>query len=262
MSKANSSESPHVAPLTVFVVDDEAGPREALVADLKKRSCIAQVHAFSNYSEATLPLLEHQPDALFLDVEVPGRTGLEFLDSLNGNLSFAFRVVFYTGFSHYMLEAIRRSAFDYLLKPYKQRELDEVLDRLLSAKSAPGIGVNRMAARDSMPQKIAVQAISELLLLTVEEILYTEYYKSARTWRLYLTNGKEYQLRKGTSAEDILRLHPALVRVSSGCIVNLTYLAAVENSTQRCRFCAPFDNQEIYASRRYFSKLKEKFEML
>ena len=153
MSKANSSESPHVAPLTVFVVDDEAGPREALVADLKKRSCIAQVHAFSNYSEATLPLLEHQPDALFLDVEVPGRTGLEFLDSLNGNLSFAFRVVFYTGFSHYMLEAIRRSAFDYLLKPYKQRELDEVLDRLLSAKSAPGIGVNRMAARDRMPQK-------------------------------------------------------------------------------------------------------------
>lgn len=248
--------------LTVFVVDDEAGPREALVADLKKHPCIGEVFAFSNYSDATLPLLEQQPDVLFLDVEVPGRTGLEFIDSLQGNLSFSFRVVFYTGFSHYMLDAIRRSAFDYLLKPYKEKELEEIIERLVMAHAAPGIGTNSADHRHGAPRKIAVQAISELLLLTVDEILYTEYHKTARNWRLILTNGSEHQLRKGTSAEDILKLHPALVRVSSSCIVNLNYLSAVENSTQRCRLCAPFDNQEIYASRRYFSKLKEKFEML
>lgn len=248
--------------LTVFVVDDEAGPRESLVADLKKHPCIGEVFAFSNYSDATLPLLEQQPDVLFLDVEVPGRTGLEFIDSLQGNLSFSFRVVFYTGFSHYMLDAIRRSAFDYLLKPYKEKELEEIIERLVMAHAAPGIGTNSADHRHGAPRKIAVQAISELLLLTVDEILYTEYHKTARNWRLILTNGTEHQLRKGTSAEDILKLHPALVRVSSSCIVNLNYLSAVENSTQRCRLCAPFDNQEIYASRRYFSKLKEKFEML
>lgn len=248
--------------LTVFVVDDEAGPRESLVADLKKHPCIGEIFAFSNYSDATLPLLEQQPDVLFLDVEVPGRTGLEFIDSLQGNLSFSFRVVFYTGFSHYMLDAIRRSAFDYLLKPYKEKELEEIIERLVMAHAAPGIGTNSADHRHGAPRKIAVQAISELLLLTVDEILYTEYHKTARNWRLILTNGSEHQLRKGTSAEDILKLHPALVRVSSSCIVNLNYLSAVENSTQRCRLCAPFDNQEIYASRRYFSKLKEKFEML
>ena len=96
----------------------------------------------------------------------------------------------------------------------------------------------------------------------MDEILYAEYLKAARNWQLVLTDGSKHQLRKGTSAEDILKLHPALVRVSNSCIVNLNYLAAVENSTQRCRLCAPFDNQEIIASRRYFSKLKEKFEML
>lgn len=262
MRKENPSEHLPQTRLTAFVVDDEAGPRDALVADLKKHPCIGEVFAFSNYSDATLPLLERQPDVLFLDVEVPGRTGLEFIDSLQGNLSFSFRVVFYTGFSHYMLDAIRRSAFDYLLKPYKQKELDDIIDRLLAVKSAPGVGTNSNDRQCAAPRKIAVQAVSELLLLTVEEILYTEYHKTARTWRLCLTNGSEYQLRKGTSADDILRLHPALVRVSSSCIVNLNYLSAVENTTQRCRLCAPFNNQEIYASRRYFSKLKEKFEML
>ena len=262
MRKENLPANMPQTRLTVFVVDDEAGPREALVADLKKHPCIGEVFAFSNYSDATLPLLEQQPDVLFLDVEVPGRTGLEFIDSLQGNLSFSFRVVFYTGFSHYMLDAIRRSAFDYLLKPYKEKELEEIIERLVMAHAAPGIGTNSADHRHGAPRKIAVQAISELLLLTVNEILYTEYHKTARNWRLILTNGSEHQLRKGTSAEDILKLHPALVRVSSSCIVNLNYLSAVENSTQRCRLCAPFDNQEIYASRRYFSKLKEKFEML
>lgn len=262
MRKENLPANSPQTRLTVFVVDDEAGPREALVADLKKHPCIGEVFAFSNYSDATLPLLEQQPDVLFLDVEVPGRTGLEFIDSLQGNLSFSFRVVFYTGFSHYMLDAIRRSAFDYLLKPYKEKELEEIIERLVMAHAAPGIGTNSADHRHGAPRKIAVQAISELLLLTVDEILYTEYHKTARNWRLILTNGTEHQLRKGTSAEDILKLHPALVRVSSSCIVNLNYLSAVENSTQRCRLCAPFDNQEIYASRRYFSKLKEKFEML
>ena len=262
MRKENLPANMPQTRLTVFVVDDEAGPRETLVADLKKHPCIGEVFAFSNYSDATLPLLEQQPDVLFLDVEVPGRTGLEFIDSLQGNLSFSFRVVFYTGFSHYMLDAIRRSAFDYLLKPYKEKELEEIIERLVMAHAAPGIGTNSADHRHGAPRKIAVQAISELLLLTVDEILYTEYHKTARNWRLILTNGTEHQLRKGTSAEDILKLHPALVRVSSSCIVNLNYLSAVENSTQRCRLCAPFDNQEIYASRRYFSKLKEKFEML
>ena len=54
----------------------------------------------------------------------------------------------------------------------------------------------------------------------------------------------------------------AFVQTSSGCIVNLTYLAAIENTTQRCRFCQPFEGVELYASRRYFSKLKERFDMI
>ena len=68
MRKENPSEHLPQMRLTAFVVDDEAGPRDALVADLKKHPCIGEVFAFSNYSDATLPLLERQPDVLFLDV--------------------------------------------------------------------------------------------------------------------------------------------------------------------------------------------------
>lgn len=92
--------------LTAFVVDDEQGPLEVLAADLRQMPEIGEVYTFSSYSEATLPLIELQPNVVFLDVEVPGKSGLDFLESIRQRLSFSFHAVFYTGYSHYMLEAI------------------------------------------------------------------------------------------------------------------------------------------------------------
>lgn len=105
---------------TAFIVDDNPAALETLANDLRQQPEFAEVYTFASYAEATLPLLEKQPDVLFLDVEVPGKTGLEFLDSIRSKVTFTFKVVFYTGFSDYMIDAIRQSAFDYLLKPYKQ----------------------------------------------------------------------------------------------------------------------------------------------
>ena len=244
--------------LNCVIVDDEPLAVELLASYARKIPFLNLVGTFHSAAASIKTIREKTVDLLFLDIQMPELSGMEYAKIINEPT----KIVFTTAFSQYAVDGYRINAFDYLLKPYKQKELDDIIDRLLDAKSAPGVGTNSNDRQCAAPRKIAVQAVSELLLLTVEEILYTEYHKTARTWRLCLTNGSEYQLRKGTSADDILRLHPALVRVSSSCIVNLNYLSAVENTTQRCRLCAPFDNQEIYASRRYFSKLKEKFEML
>lgn len=64
------------------------------------------------------------------------------------------------------------------------------------------------------------------------------------------------------TADDLLALNPTYMRISNTCIINLTYLAAIENNSQRCRMCPPFDDIELTVSRRYYSKLKEKFELL
>ncbi len=251
----------HKSGLSVFIVDDEPNALKQLADDLRQQLEIAEVRTFSNYTEATLPMLEIQPDVLFLDVEVPGKTGLEFLESIRPKVNFTFRVVFYSAFSDYMLDAIRHSAFDFLLKPYKPEELRTVLNRLTDV---PETDVNLFAnpSPDAMPRKMAVQTVSELLLLTPEQLLMFNYNSSQRSWQLTLTDRTNHMLRKTTSAEDLLALHPSLVRVSNTSIINLNYLAAVENCTQKCRLCPPFSDIELMASRRYFSKLKEFFEML
>lgn len=248
--------------LTAFVVDDESESLAVLADDLRRSPEIAEVHTFSSYAEATLPLLELQPDVLFLDVEVPGKNGLDFLDSIRPRISFAFHVVFYTGYGHYMLDAIRHSAFDFLLKPYKESELQAVLARLSSLPAAVPVTGLPAGFPEALRRKVAVQTVSELLLLSVEQILMACYIRAQRTWLLTLTDGSSYRLRVGMSADELLGLHTSLVQINSGSIVNLVYLTAVENSTHRCRFCPPYDDIELYASRRYYSKLRERFDLL
>lgn len=246
--------------LTAFVVDDNATWLDALATDLRKMEEFSAVYTFNSYAEATLPLLEEQPDVLFLDVEMPGKSGIEFLDTIRPKINFPFKVVFFSAFSHYMLEAIHHSAFDYLLKPYKQAELQAVVARLMS--EWPGSSGMQQLVVQGMPRKMALQTISELLLVTTEQILLFCYAREQRSWVLTLTDHSTHMLKKGMTAESLLALAPTLARINSTCIINLTYLEAIENNTQRCRLCPPFDDSNIVASRRYFSKLKERFELI
>ena len=246
--------------LIVFIVDDNAVALESLAADLRQFEQVSDVYTYSSYAEATLPMLEIHPDVLFLDVEVPGKSGLEFLQSVRQHINFSFKVVFYSAFSDYMIDAIRQAAFDFLLKPYKQSELRTVVERLAEAQK--GSQRVQLAANQSGPRKLAIQTVSELLFIATQQILLFNYNSLQRTWQLMLTDCTTHTLRRGTSASDLLELSSSLVRISNTCIINLTYLSAVENNTQRCRLAPPFDHLDIIASRRYFSKLKEQFEML
>lgn len=246
--------------LTVFIVDDERIARETLADDLRRQPEVAKVLTFASYATAALPFIEEQPDAIFLDVEVPGKTGVEFLQSMRHRVTFSFRPVFYTAYSDYMIDAIRQSAYDFLLKPYKLSELRVIIDRLMLPPEQ-GVQLHTLPA-SGMHHKIALQTVSELLLLTVDQILMFRYSGTNRSWELMLTDCSTQALKKGITAQELLTLHPALRRVSNTHIINITYLVAVENSTQRCRLCPPYDKTEVIASRRYFSKLKESLELL
>lgn len=246
--------------LTAFIVDDEPLALKQLADDLRKLPDVAEVQTFNNYADATLPILEVQPDVLFLDVEMPGKTGLDFLESIRPHIKFSFKVVFYTGFSEYLIDAVRTSAFDVLLKPYKTSELHAVVSRL--SKEINAQAAAKQAFPDIPLQKLAVQTARELLLLSIDDILLFSHLNGQRTWQMTLTNRSNHILRKGLTAEDLLSLSPTLVRISQTHIINPTYLAAVENATQRCRLRPPFDDIDLSVSRRYFSKFKEKFGRL
>lgn len=246
--------------LSVFIVDDEAGPRQMLAGDLENCPEIGSVRSFSSYEEAVLPMLKLRPDLLFLDVELPGVGGLEFLDSIKERLAFPLHVVFYTAYSQYMIDAIRRRAFDFLLKPYKAEELKLILDRVMDNRGDMRHPFFPHAA--NLNPKIHVETAGKLLLLSDEDIVCADYDDASRTWQMLTADGETHRLRSSMKAAAILALSPNMLQVNKSCIVNATYAASLETSPMRLRLTPPFDDLCLPVSRRCAQVVRDKLAML
>ena len=249
--------------IKTIIVDDEINSIHNLEEDLKAYPEIEILDTITSSQKAKKSIIQYQPDLLFLDVEMPYINGIELLQEIRPYVRNNMRVIFYSAFDKYMLDALRASAFDYLLKPYQTNELKQIVERIKREKTNNPINFDQaMRQLLSNDCKFAVQTVSRLLLLRRSEILYFQYSEDARCWQMTLTNMEQYRLRLSTKAKDILNFCPSFIRVNTDCILNIDYLSSVENNTLRCILYAPFSHLEISASRRHYSKIKEALNFL
>lgn len=249
--------------ITTIVVDDEPNSIRNLVDDLATYPEITILDTQTSSQKAKKSIIQYQPDLLFLDIELSTTNGIELLQEIRPYVYHNMHVVFYTAFDKYMIDALRASAFDYLLKPYQTEELHQIIERVkLEKNNAPVNFEQAMHQFFSKDCKFAVQTINNLLLLRDSEILYFQYSNENRCWNMILTNMKQHRLRLSTKARDILNLHPSFIRINTDCILNIDYLSSIENSTLRCSLYAPFNDLELTASRRHYSKIKEALKLL
>lgn len=117
--------------LTVLAVDDEAPALDELVYLLGEHPCIGEVIAASDATSALRELNQRPIDAVFLDINMPGLSGLELAGVLT-NFSYRPAVVFVTAHDDKAVEAFDVGAVDYLLKPIRQSRLDESVRRALA----------------------------------------------------------------------------------------------------------------------------------
>lgn len=105
--------------IKVVIVDDEPQSIRRLQDDLATLEDFEVIATSSSAVSAKNLVMSIQPDVLFIDVEMPGQTGFEVLQSLRDEIPMELIVVFYSAFDKYMIDALRASAFDFLLKPYQ-----------------------------------------------------------------------------------------------------------------------------------------------
>lgn len=254
--------------LSSVIVDDEPMSVDVLRSDLESFGDIEILAAVNRASEAlaSVPLLK--PDVLFLDVELGTDSGIELLQSMRAKgLEPSTRVVFYTAFDKYVIDALRSSAFDFLLKPYMPDELDKVMERIRADFSAGRVAEQniseltmRMPASSS--GRFAIQTVNSLMFLRPSDVLYFEYSGIRRCWSVVLSDLKSHRLRMSIKARDILVLSKSFVKVNSDTILNIDYLSYVENGSLRCVLVPPYDSISIVASRRHFSDLRDALTML
>ena len=277
--------------IKVVIVDDEPQSILRLENDLAAQEDFEVIATSSSAMSAKTLVMSMQPDVLFIDVEMPGQTGFEVLQSLRDEMPMDLIVVFYSAFNKYMIDALRASAFDFLLKPYQQEELELVVGRirqkmeegdgLSSSSSSSSLGSSFSSSSSSSeshqnPQdliglngllgtsgkRLAIQTISGLLMVKPDEVFCCTFDEDTRLWHLKLANGQIHKLKKQTTAKSVLSLSPSLAQVRQDCIINLDYLISIENYTLRCIFSPPFDQENITVSRRCYKAVKEKLEIL
>lgn len=122
--------------MNAIIVDDTQAAIDNLVDKLQKYPDVSVVATAGTGEEGLDMIMRHKPDLLFLDVELPDMTGIEFLSQFNDLAEWPCHVVIYTAYTDYMLPAFRNKAFDFLLKPVDDKELDTVISRFYEERDS------------------------------------------------------------------------------------------------------------------------------
>lgn len=152
-------------PLRLAVAEDEPYNLKRLVRLLKEQGC--EVAAELEDGPAVLEWLERggEADALFLDIQMPGLSGLDVVEELPR----PYPVVFVTAYTEHAVKAFEQAAVDYLLKPVTEERLALCLERLRARLRAPG------AAKAGGPFRYAVKAGEGLVLMDLSKTTHFEY---------------------------------------------------------------------------------------
>jgi len=248
--------------IRVVIVDDEPLARLAVQVRLARRDAFALVGEFGDGDSAYDGILALKPDLVFVDVEMPGKTGLDMLASLPpAQRPMAILLTAYDGFA---LQAFNLAALDYLLKPVDDERFDEALDRAQQAFPYRGQGraaasASASAAAAPVLRSFSVRVGSRTVLVPAAEV---ERIEADGDYATLHANGKTWLVRE--RLHDLaMRLDPhQFQRVHRSSIVRLDMIAELRRLTNRDALLRLRDGSVLRASRSYMPALMEALQHL
>ena len=224
---------------TAIIADDERLMRDQLRMRLEQVWPELQIVGEAKNGEEAVELVgQHKPDLTFLDIRMPGKTGMEAAREI-GDRS---QIVFVTAYDQYAVEAFERGAVDYVLKPSEPERLKVMVERLKARLDKPGAAVNdsvtamlsQLAEKIAAPKPKHLQWIQasigqDLRMIPVEEILF---FRSDEKYTCVQTEKFEALIRKPVRdlAEE---LDPSLFwQIHRATLVNVN---AIEGVTRDIR---------------------------
>jgi two-component system LytT family response regulator len=206
-----------------IIIDDEEQCQETLAQVLTNFPEIEIVAQCSSADAGLLAIYKHRPDLVFLDVEMPGKTGLELLGEIE---EVFFDIIFTTGFDKYSLQAIRFSALDYLLKPVSVKDLSTALERFRKKKKlediASQVSILVQQRDNNRDHRIALATTSGLEFIALSKIIRLQ--SDINYTHFYLTDSKKITVAKTLKEYEELLAPYNMLRVYKSHIVNLDYV--------------------------------------
>lgn len=240
--------------LNAIIVDDEINARENLVYLLSK-FCpnVTVVSQAQNVDEAVVEIKKHQPQLVFLDIEMPQKNGFQLLNEFS---TIDFQIIFVTAYDKYAVKAFEVAALDYLLKPIAIEKLVKAVKKatVLIDKSERNLRLALLNENKNKIKKIAIPYKSDYVMLNLVDILYIE---ADRMYSIiHVKENKKYIASKKLSYyENLLSFEEEFIRVHRSWIVNTSTINLYSKKDKNIQLKNQF---KIPISKSY----KEEFETI
>src|SRR5215470_11743955 len=223
--------------LSAVIVDDEQLARDELAYLLKNAGDVDVVAQGKNGVEAVNLIREHNPDLVFLDVQMPGLDGFGVIKKLLDKKVPIPNIVFATAFDQYAVKAFEVNAVDYLLKPFDKKRVAQSVQRarrnLEGATEATGAEKDRLdslmkmlEAQQAPRHKIVLRSAGRMLLVDQRDICFASIDEGVIT--VVVSSGAEGQSNCRTLEELMENLDPRLFwRAHRSYLVNINRIKEV-----------------------------------
>lgn len=216
--------------MKVLVVDDEQLSQKNLQVLLEGYSEVTDIAFASNGNQAIEVFQSFQPEMVFLDIEMPGKSGLEVAKALGEQAA----VVFVTAYDQYAISAFELNAIDYLLKPFDDARFERAFSRAKeqSQKREQRINFNELgelfdAMQDEREQRyksrIVIKDLKRIRLVNVCEVNYI--LGAGNYVEIHLDNGQHFLHREAMNGIEN-QLNPRdFIRIHRSSIVRISYIS-------------------------------------
>ena len=237
--------------MRALIVDDERLARKELLSLLAEYKEIEIVGEAVNVDDAIEKINQLQPDLLFLDIQMPGKTGFDLLEELEK----APNVIFTTAYDEYALKAFQVNALDYLLKPIQPERLKEAVTKMtkLQQKEDAQEG-SEEKKKLGINDQVFVKDGERCWFVRLKDIRLFE--SDGNYIKIYFENFKP-MIHKSLNALDERLDDRAFFRASRKHIINLNWVESIESWFNGGLMVMLKGGEKIEVSRRQAAKFKE-----
>lgn len=212
---------------TVLIVDDEPLASRELESIVKSRGDIGQILLATDGIKALEIVEEQRVDVVFLDMQMPEMTGLEFLEACQAKGISIPAVIFATAYEHYALRAFEHHAADYVLKPFSADRVNDALNVAIRRSQAERVSQLVDVFSDfqriskERPKRIAIKVQGRILFINPAEVMFVQ---AEGNYVLLQTLHGTHLLRESMSqVEQKLERH-GFIRIHRSVIVNSAFV--------------------------------------
>lgn len=216
--------------MNILIIDDEASSIE-LISNLLKLATkdIGALTTANSVQSGYEAIMSHQPDLVFLDVQMQDGTGFDLLNKLD---KIKFKVIFITAHQEFAIKAFKYSALDYLLKPLSPVDFIESVKKAQESMVNSEIQVKLDALlhniKDNRKKKIVLKTMDKIYAILTNEIIRLE--SEGSYTRFYLSNGEKVLVSRLIKDYDETLSDSGFTRVHQSHLVNLDYFYCFEKN--------------------------------